>query len=72
MGLVVLRLGIAAVSNLMVGVARCGAASRDERRITTDHDVARGASEHRSTGRTTFFLGTVFGEPLKSELIWVR
>lgn len=71
MGLVILRLGIAAMSNLMVGVAWCVAASRDEGRVTTDDDIARGASERRSTRRTAFFLCAVFGEPLKSKLIWV-
>ncbi len=58
--------------SLVVEVARCVAASDDEGRIATDDDAARGASEHRSTRRTTVFLGTVFGEPLKTKLIRVR
>ena len=68
-GLVVLRLGIAA-RRMCIGVAGCIAASRDEGRVAPDDDVARGASEHRSTA--LFFLGAVFGEPLKTELKRVR
>ena len=72
MRLVILRLGIAArMFSLMVEVAGRVAASRDERRVATDDDVARGASERRSTRRTTPFLGTVFGEPFETKLIWV-
>ena len=73
MRLVGLRLGIAArMSSLMVKVAGRVTASRDEGRVATDDDVACGASECWSTRRTTLFLGTVFGEPLETKLIWVR
>ena len=74
MGLVVLRLGIAArmFSLLLVGVSWRVGASRDEGKVATDDNVARSTSEDRSTGCTTLFLRTVFGEPLKAKLIWVR
>ena len=70
MGLEVLRLGIAArmFSEVSWGVA----ASCDEGRVATDDDVARSASEHRSTRRAPFFLGTAFGKPLETKFIWVR
>ena len=73
MGLVILRLGIAArMFSLVVGVSWRIAASRDEGRVATDDNVARSTSEDWSTRRTTLFLRTVFGEPLKAKLIWVR
>lgn len=66
-------MGIAArMSSWVVEVAGCVGARCDEGRVATDDDVARGASEDRSTRRTTLFLGTVFGKPLETKLKGVR